>query len=79
MAINPTGSTGFGQGTWFTLYIVQAPPHCCIAFTDAISEDWGGKPFVGRCFCYLAKLRAYTQRWSYRSPEGLGIRPRELP
>ncbi|KAI1793256.1 Alpha/Beta hydrolase protein [Ganoderma leucocontextum] len=28
-AINPTGSTGFGQ-----------------AFTDAISEDWGGKPFV---------------------------------
>ncbi|TBU27033.1 Alpha/Beta hydrolase protein [Dichomitus squalens] len=29
VAINPTGSTGFGQ-----------------AFTDAIAEDWGGKPFV---------------------------------
>jgi len=29
IAINPTGSTGFGQ-----------------EFTDAIAEDWGGKPFV---------------------------------
>ncbi|KAI0755168.1 alpha/beta-hydrolase [Daedaleopsis nitida] len=29
VAINPTGSTSFGQ-----------------AFTDAIAEDWGGKPFV---------------------------------
>lgn len=29
IAINPTGSTGFGQ-----------------AFTDAITKDWGGRPFV---------------------------------
>ncbi|KAG8968683.1 hypothetical protein FRC03_006430 [Tulasnella sp. 419] len=29
IAINPSGSTGFGQ-----------------EFTDAITEDWGGKPFV---------------------------------
>lgn len=32
VAINPTGSTSFGQ-----------------ELTNAIKEDWGGKPFVGEC------------------------------
>ncbi len=61
VAINPTGSTGFGQGMCFVLCIVGASSHCCVAFTDAISEDWGGKPFVGERFSCVAKFRAYTQ------------------
>jgi len=48
VAINPTGSTTFGQGTyrlgfprsWLT------DPARFLDLTDAIKEDWGGKPFV---------------------------------
>jgi dipeptidyl aminopeptidase/acylaminoacyl peptidase len=46
VAINPTGSTTFGQG------IHHSRPHYCFLLTDfpdltdAIAEDWGGKPFV---------------------------------
>ncbi|KAI8986222.1 alpha/beta-hydrolase [Trametes punicea] len=39
VAINPTGSTSFGQTAQSDM--VTSPE-----FTDAIKEDWGGKPFV---------------------------------
>ena len=47
--INPTGSTTFGQGKIIihlhmlsVLILTIQPPE----LTDAIAEDWGGKPFV---------------------------------
>lgn len=47
IAINPTGSTTFGQSTSTICDIVEI---CLIVIllelTDAIRKDWGGKPFV---------------------------------
>ena len=47
VAINPSGSTTFGQGIHFLRF-----PHSWVTntarlsdLTDAIKEDWGGKPF----------------------------------
>ena len=47
VAVNPTGSTTFGQGncpchrrTRLLLTLLS------IEFVDAIAKDWGGKPFV---------------------------------
>ncbi|KAG6868988.1 hypothetical protein C0993_006510 [Termitomyces sp. T159_Od127] len=44
--INPTGSTTFGQGIKYApnVNVIRLPSS--IEFTDAIAEDWGGKPFV---------------------------------
>ncbi|WVQ79967.1 hypothetical protein IAT38_002068 [Cryptococcus sp. DSM 104549] len=44
VAINPTGSTGYGQD-----------------FTDAISGDWGGKPFKDLLAGYHAALSKYPE------------------
>jgi dipeptidyl aminopeptidase/acylaminoacyl peptidase len=44
--INPTGSTTFGQGTSLTVDFVRSSSLNRLSeFTDAIAEDWGGKPF----------------------------------
>ncbi|KAI0248265.1 hypothetical protein BJV78DRAFT_1238405, partial [Lactifluus subvellereus] len=48
VAINPTGSTTFGQGQPLSRH---AAPNCldtCLSinFTDAITKGWGGKPFI---------------------------------
>lgn len=47
IAINPTGSTTFGQSTSaicdaVEVYLIVILPE----LTDAIRKDWGGKPFV---------------------------------
>lgn len=58
VAINPTGSTSFGQ-----------------ELTNAIKEDWGGKPFVGQCsFCRIWPHPCLNGR--RRFAEGMEIRPR---
>lgn len=48
VAINPTGSTTFGQGMLrrnFNLILLDA--HSPTAeLTDAIIKDWGGKPYI---------------------------------
>ncbi|KZT35118.1 alpha/beta-hydrolase [Sistotremastrum suecicum HHB10207 ss-3] len=44
IAINPTGSTTFGQ-----------------EFTDAIAEDWGGKPFVDMKLGWEYVLKTYPE------------------
>ena len=49
VAINPTGSTGFGQGICslgFTLNLWVLDTVRLPDLTDAIAKDWGGKPFV---------------------------------
>ena len=48
VAINPSGSTTFGQGTYhpgsFRSWLIDSARFSDL--TDAIKEDWGGKPFV---------------------------------
>jgi len=44
IAINPTGSTTFGQ-----------------EFTDAIAEDWGGKPFIDMIHGWKHALQKYPE------------------
>jgi len=49
VAINPTGSTGFGQGICspgLTPNLWVADTVRFLDLTDAIAKDWGGKPFV---------------------------------
>lgn len=47
MAINPTGSTTFGQGVVSASWTLDAPlTLLSIDLVDAITKDWGGKPFV---------------------------------
>ena len=47
MAINPTGSTTFGQGAVSASWTLDAPlTLLSIDLVDAITKDWGGKPFV---------------------------------
>ena len=47
MAINPTGSTTFGQGIVSASWAFDAPlTLLSIDLVDAITKDWGGKPFV---------------------------------
>ena len=49
IAINPSGSTSFGQGTYPLRLCSRSRltgPIRLPDLTDAIKEDWGGKPFV---------------------------------
>ena len=48
VAINPSGSTTFGQGMYIhrSPQLLRADSTLLIDLTDAIKEDWGGKPFV---------------------------------
>jgi dipeptidyl aminopeptidase/acylaminoacyl peptidase len=50
VAINPTGSTTFGQSKPLFRHVCPPEPpfDACFStdFTDAITQDWGGKPFV---------------------------------
>ena len=49
VAINPTGSTGFGQSKHtfdFSSGSDSTPRIYNSEFTDAIAQDWGGAPFV---------------------------------
>lgn len=47
MAINPTGSTTFGQGDCSCRGRTrQLLTLLSIDLVDAIAKDWGGKPFV---------------------------------
>jgi hypothetical protein len=51
LMINPTGSTTFGQGKppghGFNRCFVGSNTNIgFLELTDAIAEDWGGKPFV---------------------------------
>ncbi|KAG8933244.1 hypothetical protein FRC01_010233 [Tulasnella sp. 417] len=56
IAVNPTGSTGFGQD-----------------FTDAITKDWGGKPFVDLLHGWKYALKHYpifdTRNGGYTTDE----------
>ena len=81
VAINPTGSTGFGQGIyspWFTpnqriVDIVRFPD-----LTDAIAKDWGGKPFVDLRKGWQYILDNYPQVGTYRLPQLHGVLTRVL-
>ena len=49
LMINPTGSTTFGQGKIPIVncfFIGSNANNRFLELTDAIAEDWGGKPFV---------------------------------
>ena len=48
VAINPSGSTTFGQGIHFPRFLHSWVTNIARLsdLTDAIKEDWGGKPFV---------------------------------
>ena len=60
--INPTGSTTFGQGNQAILYTQPLCIHMhFIEFTDAIAEDWGGKPFVDMIAGWKYVLDSYPQ------------------
>ncbi|KAF5360440.1 hypothetical protein D9756_004707 [Leucocoprinus leucothites] len=62
ISINPTGSTTFGQGN-----VVRTPRvrglHIvfCSDLTDAIKEDWGGKPFVDMIKGWKHALEKYPE------------------
>lgn len=46
VAINPTGSATFGQGPRIPLFLFDyLLMTLSKAFTDAILENWGGRPF----------------------------------
>ena len=46
IAINPTGSLTFGQGGYTQRSRSGVYSLWFLDFVDAITEDWGGKPFI---------------------------------
>ena len=61
IAINPTGSTTFGQGTLTCLPPRVLADFDWIEFTDAIAGDWGGKPFVDLVKGWKHALQIYPE------------------
>ncbi len=53
--------------------------HVYADFTDAIKEDWGGKPFVGKKTCVHPLGSRFSSPLACRSSEGLEICPGQLP
>ncbi|KAG6891667.1 hypothetical protein C0992_012716 [Termitomyces sp. T32_za158] len=59
--INPTGSTTFGQGMKYVPNVITIHLPSGIEFTDAIAEDWGGKPFVDLQKGWQYVLKTYPE------------------
>lgn len=66
IAINPTGSTTFGQGTFTPEHLFLGIPkvltrYVGVELTDAIKEDWGGKPFIDLINGWKYALEKYPE------------------
>jgi len=60
--INPTGSTTFGQGASLRMNVlIGAGSDDSLEFTDAIAEDWGGKPFIDLINGWKYVLKSYPE------------------
>ena len=76
VAINPTGSTGFGQGICSPEFTPNRWVVDTVRFpglTDAIAKDWGGKPFVDLRKGWQYILDNYPQVGTPRLPQPHGV------